>query len=107
MITNFKKGMKVRIKLPQSLPDWATASWRDALLRLEGQILTIEEVRSGRDWLWADSRTHPFFFSAFKESYGIGYSALVDWLEDANSKQPCNCSLSLIVARGCQNKGHI
>lgn len=101
METKFKKGMKFLLRLPKIFPGWISKSWEQQISFWNGKIITLrDDAKSGKDQSWPDSRTHSLYFAPFVDLGGAGWCVCTDWLENLNSKQPCDCSLSLIIARG-------
>src|SRR5271157_5853961 len=102
-----KPGDQVRLQIPMSWPSWMSNAyqepWRRVLFKLHNQIITIKEVIS-QSVQWKGME-HPHYFAEIVED--PDYLICLEWIQPVTNKVPCNCSITKILAHGCQEPNHI
>lgn len=101
-----KIGDLIKVRVPHPLPDWisdADPLWKLNLERFHQIISSIKSLpRISYDYQkWMVEIAYPFNAPFM----GNNIMIFLEWLELPTIY--CDCPLSLILTRGCSNKGHI
>lgn len=105
-------GTKVKITLPSLLPNWVFDSWKTDLLLNDQESFITKDVGWSYFSKLSGSSIDIIYLSPIKSATNnVALGVPVEWLKiiDSSSlhqKVSCNCSLTTILAKGCQNRNH-
>lgn len=114
---NLKIGTKVKVNLPKPLPSWVLKqlgnfsgyNWEDHLLLNDQKTVTVLHVFknilfNGGVYDCVDVET-PILLP---QTQSNRTTLLLDWFQIVDDeKKTCDCPISSILTRGCQNSTHI